>query len=110
VIILFNLRGVAFAAAGLATWLGLLALGVPMLAGALAGAAITAGLDIASRRRARRGLFDVAAGGIIAVVPVWIVARAGVLAALLIATALPADWDRRHRGGDAGAGVVGHGR
>ncbi|MBK9034343.1 MAG: hypothetical protein IPL61_24270 [Myxococcales bacterium] len=92
--ILVNLRGVAFLAAGCAAWIGLLALGVAGLTAALAGCAVAIGIDLATRlRRPGRPLMHHEAGGMIGLVPVWMVGLLAALTATLIATALPDDWD-----------------
>lgn len=94
-LLLFNLLGLLLLAAGCGVWLGLVALGASMLVGVVAGSLTTVALDLALRRRARRGLLDHEGGGMLAFLPVWMVALFGLLAAVLVATALPDDWDRR---------------
>ncbi|MBL8622879.1 MAG: hypothetical protein JNK64_16300 [Myxococcales bacterium] len=104
-LVLFNLRGVAFLAAGFAAWIGLIAVGVGVFAGALAGCGLTVAIDLVVRlRRPGRPLMHHDGGGTICLVPVWMVALLAALAATLVATALPEGWDRpRPTARDAGA-------
>jgi|JI9StandDraft_1071089.scaffolds.fasta_scaffold196706_2 hypothetical protein len=105
VLVFFNLRGVAFLAAGFAAWLGLLAVGVGVFVGALAGCALAIGIDLTVRlRRPGRPLMHHDGGGMVCLVPVWMVGLFAALAATLIAVSLPPGWDRpRHPPPDAGA-------
>ena len=104
-LVLVNLRGVAFLAAGFAAWIGLIAVGVGVFAGALAGCGLTVAIDLVVRmRRPGRPLMHHDGGGTICLVPVWMVALLAALAATLVATALPEGWDRpRPTARDAGA-------
>lgn len=94
-LVFFNLRGVAFLAAGFAGWIGLLAVGVGGFAAALAGCALAIAIDLAARlRRPGRPLMHHDGGGMVCLMPVWMIGLFAALAATLIATALPDGWDR----------------
>ncbi len=105
VLVIFNLRGVAFLAAGCAAWIGLIAVGVGVFAAALAGCALAIAIDLAVRlRRPGRPLMHHDGGGMICLMPVWMIGLFAALAATLVATALPDGWDRPRPGQrDAGA-------
>ncbi len=104
-LVLLNLRGVAFLAAGFAAWIGLIAVGVGVFAGALAGCGLAIAIDLVVRlRRPGRPLMHHDGGGMICLMPVWMIGLFAALAATLVATALPDGWDRpRPTARDAGA-------
>lgn len=105
VLVFFNLRAAAMLASGLAAWIGLVAVGLAVYPAALAGCAVAAVADLAVRlRRPGRPLMHHDAGGMVVLVPVWMIALFAALAATLVATALPAGWDRPrpHAAPDAG--------
>jgi hypothetical protein len=90
----FNLRGLLYAAVGLAVWVGVTAAGAGVFLGALVGSLVTVALDLVARVRAGRTLMSHTAGGMFCLIPVWILGLVAVLAAVLIETALPEGWDR----------------
>jgi hypothetical protein len=102
VLVVFNLLALGESALAIAVLFAVSALGGSMLVAALAGCGAAALVDAIVRWRAGRRLMDPRAGGMVVLLPVWIWALFGAMAAVLIATALPDDWDRRRGPPDAG--------